>query len=114
MTIGGWTGREPAGIYFSGDSGDIVLGITWSSWGPTEATGTGTWHYLDCVPNCAQGSSTPYPAAITLTDAVGGHFIKLTETTSGPHGYVMTFTAPGLGQGACTNANENSCEFAPA
>ncbi len=109
VTIGQWTGREPATVYFSGDAGDIVTGISWSSWGQTEAIGTGTWHYLNCVPNCAEGSSTPYAATLTLIDPVGGRFIKLTERTSGPHGFVTTFTAPDLGQGACTNASENSC-----
>ena len=112
VTIGKWTGREPRAIYFSGDSGDIATDLTWSSWAADRAVGSGTWHYLDCRPSCAAGTSTPYPVTITLTNPVHGQFTTLVEKTSGPHGFTQTFTAPQLGQGACTNQNQNSCAFA--
>ena len=99
-------------IYFSGDSGDITSHLVWSTWSADRAVAHGTWNYLDCKPNCATGNSTPYPVTITLTTPVGGKFTRLVEQTSGPHGYTQTFVAPQLGQGACANANSNSCAFA--
>ena len=111
VTIGPWTGREPVMIYFSGDSGDITSNLTWSTWTADLAVAHGTWQYLDCVPNCAQGTSTPYPVTITLTHPVAGQFTTLVEHTDGPHGYTMTFSAPDLGQGACTTSTQSSCAF---
>lgn len=94
-----WTGRDPTIIYFSGDSGNIVSGLTWS-WTPTQAVGHGTWGYESCDPNCAQGTVTPYPAVVTLSGAVGGQFTKGVETTSGPHGFTQNFTLPNTSVGA--------------
>lgn len=112
MTIGRWTGRRPVSIYFSGDAGDIAVDLTWARWNNEQAVAHGTWHYLNCQPNCATGTSTPYPVTITLTDPVGGRFTRLVELTTGPHGFTQTFTAPDLGQGACTNRDNKSCAFA--
>jgi hypothetical protein len=111
VTIARWTGREPATIYFSADGGNIVTHLRWSSWGASDANADGVWDYLSCQPNCASGTATPYPVAITLVDPVAGQFTKLIEHTGGPHGFTTTFTAPQLGQGACTNANNDSCAF---
>lgn len=93
--FGGYSGRYPTTIAFSGDSGNIVSGISWTSWGPQEAVGHGTWTYQDCVPNCAAGSQTPYPATLTLSDPGGGQapvsssvYKTITEVRSGPHGGV--------------------------
>jgi hypothetical protein len=98
-------------IYFSGDAGDIATDLKWSQWSADRAVGTGTWHYLNCQPDCARGTSTPYPVTITLTNPVGAEFTKLIEKTTGPHGFTMTFAAPHLGQGACTSQNASSCAF---
>jgi len=94
ITVGDWTGVEPHIIYFSGDSGNIVSTITWSEWNASSAVGRGSWGYDDCVPDCAQGTTTPYPATITLSGPVDGRFTLLTETQSGPHGHTFTFTLP--------------------
>ncbi len=80
---------------FSGDAGDIVTGITWLSWTGTQAVGNGTWTYQNCVPDCASGSQTLYPAMIVLSDPVKGVFTSITETTTGPHASTQTFTYPG-------------------
>ena len=112
VAIGRWTGREPVMIYFSGDAGNITGDLKWSAWTTDRAEGHGTWHYLNCLPNCAMGTSTPYPVTITLTDPAAGHFTRLVEQTGDPHGFTVTFVAPYLGQGACTNRNENTCAFA--
>lgn len=89
----GWTGRRPSTIAFSGDSTNIVSGLTWS-WTSTTAVGHGTWTFESCDPNCAAGASTPYPATVTLSDPVGGEFTKGIEQTSGPHGSTYDFTLP--------------------
>ena len=111
VTINGWTGREPAAIYFSGDAGDIATGLTWTTWNQTEAVGHGTRNELGCVPDCAQGTSTAYPVTITMTRPLGGRFTSIVEQTADSKGTTNTFTAPDLGQGACTNSSESSCVF---
>ncbi len=86
LTVGSYTGTEPAYIGFSGDAGNVVTSITWASWTATGATGTGTSNIQGCVPNCAQGSETPVSATITLSDPVGGQFTAYTETRNGSTG----------------------------
>lgn len=85
----GFDGRYPRTIAFSADGGNIVGGISWSAWGATEAVGHGTWTYQNCIPDCAQGSQTPYPATITLSLPAGGRYTRLVEETGGP----QTFSA---------------------
>jgi hypothetical protein len=111
VTIAGWTGRKPATIYFSGDAGDIATGLTWSVWNRTEAVGHGQRKELSCVPDCAQGTATSYPVTITLTKPVDGEFTSIVEQTADGRGTTETFTAPDLGQGACTNSATTSCRF---
>ena len=91
-STGGYSGRYPTTIYFSTDSTNVVSGISWSSWEPQHAVGNGTWTYLSCVPDCASGSQTPYPATITLSDPVNGLYTTLTEVTSGPYGSTSVYT----------------------
>jgi len=111
VTIGHWTGREPAAIYFSGDAGDIATGLTWTVWNTTEAVGHGTRIVQGCIPDCAQGSQTPYPVTITLTRPVYGEFTAVLEQTTDPGATTEHFTAPELGQGACTSSDQASCRF---
>jgi hypothetical protein len=89
---GGYSGRYPTMIGFSGDGGNVVSGISWTSWEPQQAVGNGTWTYQNCVPDCATGSQTPYPATITLSDPANGFYRTLTEVTSGPHGSTTVYT----------------------
>lgn len=102
VTIGGWTGAEPDIIYFSGDSGNIVSNITWSSWSSESALGHGMWNYDDCVPNCAQGTVTQYPTTIMLSIPVDGQFTSLTEDQAGPHGNTYSYTLPDRGLGGAS------------
>src|SRR5262249_46637903 len=78
----GYSGQFPKYIDFSADAGNIVSDISWSSWGPQQAVGHGTWRYQDCVPSCAEGSETPYPATIILSQVVNGSYTQLEEVTS--------------------------------
>ncbi|HUY64198.1 MAG TPA: hypothetical protein VMV14_06735 [Acidimicrobiales bacterium] len=111
VTIGGWTGRQPAAIYFSGDAGDIATGLSWSVWGTSRAVGHGTRNELGCVPNCAQGTSIPYPVTVTRSDPVDGRFASIVEITHDGKGTTESFEVPDLGQGACTTASQASCRF---
>ena len=87
---------RPSEVAFSADSGNLVTKITWSSWGPDTAVGTGTWGYNNCQPDCADGYVTYYSAMLTLSGVVNGQFTRVTEAQSGPHGHTNTFTLPGL------------------
>lgn len=89
-----FNGRRPRWIHYSADETDVVQDITWSSWTATSATGSGTWNYDSCSPNCYSAPRVPYPATITLTDPQGGMFTTMTETTSGPHGSTTVFKYP--------------------
>jgi len=91
---GTWTGVEPTEIQFSGDSGNIVGNIKWTTWTDQGAVGSGTWGYNDCQPSCAGGTVTDYPATIELSAPSHGQFTALTEVQSGPHGDTYNYTLP--------------------
>jgi hypothetical protein len=94
-TLGMWTGIEPTVMQFSGDAGNIVTGIAWSSWNDNAAVGEGSWGYDNCIPDCAGGIVTQYPARITLSGPSAGRFTQLTEDQSGPFGRTSAFALPG-------------------
>jgi hypothetical protein len=94
-TLGAWTGIEPTLMQFSGDAGNIVSNIDWSSWNDHSAVGEGAWGYDDCIPDCAQGPVKDYPATIALSNPSDGRFTLLTEDQSGPFGQTFTFALPG-------------------
>jgi hypothetical protein len=57
---------KPKQITTSGDGSAFVDGLSWTGWGTSRATATGTLHLDDCTPSCAQGTYTAYPATVTL------------------------------------------------
>ena len=83
LITSGWSGIRPTTIDFSGDGGNIVTRIHWSSWTQTGAVGTGTSDIQGCVPNCAQGTETPVSTKITFSKPVTGHFTKVIEVRDG-------------------------------
>jgi hypothetical protein len=87
----GYDGRNPVDIYLSGDAGNIVTNLVWSSWTGVEAVGHGTSNKEGCVPNCAAGTQTPEATTIMLSDPVDGHFAHMTEMREG---YTEVFTYP--------------------
>jgi hypothetical protein len=57
---------KPKEITVSGDGSGYVDSLSWAGWGTPRAIATGTLRVDDCVPNCAQGTYTGYPATVTL------------------------------------------------
>jgi hypothetical protein len=80
LVVGRWSGIRPTTIDFSGDGGNVVTGVAWSSWTTTQAVGQGTSDIQGCVPNCAQGSNTPVATTITLSNPQNGAFSQITES----------------------------------
>ncbi len=82
---------EPATILLACGDGEIAaVGLTWTQWGTTTATGYGTVTEDNCVPNCADGTDVPYQATVTLSRPVKGHdgkeyFIRITLIFTGKH-----------------------------
>ena len=95
VTLGSWAGIEPNVVHISGDAGNIVDNMTWTSWNSEMAVGSGTWGYDDCIPDCAEGTVTDYPATITFSEPSFGRFTVLTEVTTGPHGFTTSLPMPG-------------------
>ena len=79
----GYSGIRPVYIDFSGDAGDVVTHISWSSWTATRAAGTGTSDVESCVPDCADGSVTAVSTSIVLSDPVNGKFTAIDESRDG-------------------------------
>jgi hypothetical protein len=91
-----FNGITPSTIAFSADATNIVTDLTWSKWNTTGASGQGNWLHLSCVPDCATGQETPYPATISLADPVDGVFTQMIETTSGPGGFITHYSYPSM------------------
>jgi hypothetical protein len=83
LQAAGFGGIRPAFISFSGDGGNVITRIAWSSWGPEAAYGSGTSYLQGCVPDCAEGSTTPVTATVTLTAPAAGRFTRITEVRNG-------------------------------
>jgi hypothetical protein len=87
----GYSGRYPTEIDFSRDSGNILSGISWSSWGAEQATGHGSVTIQNCVPDCASGAQTPTPTTVMLSNPAGGVYRTITESI-GPNRYRNAYT----------------------
>lgn len=74
---------RPRHIYFSGDGGNIVENLRWSSWTMSRATGEGHSDMQGCVPDCATGAEIMVPTLITLSDPVDGYFTRILERRDG-------------------------------
>lgn len=76
-------GLRPSHIYFSGDGGDIVVNLRWSSWTSSHVTGEGQSNMQGCVPDCATGAEIVVPTTIALRDPVNGYFTRIIERRDG-------------------------------
>jgi hypothetical protein len=54
----------------SGDGAQYLQDLTWSGWGKAKAHGRGVLEIDNCVPNCASGTYTSYPATVTLSNLI--------------------------------------------
>jgi hypothetical protein len=60
--------HEPSVFYFG--ASQRILGMTWSDWDTRHAIGHGTYPVNDCIPYCAAGHLTDYPAQIDLSKPI--------------------------------------------
>jgi serine/threonine protein kinase len=79
LVAGNYHGIKPKGIDFSADAGNIVTGITWSSWTATRAVGAGTSDIDTCIPSCAAAPTDLVPTMLVLSQPVNGHFTVISE-----------------------------------
>jgi hypothetical protein len=93
MVVGSWRGTEPSSIAFSGDGGNVMTGISWTSWTYTTATGAGASIVQTCIPDCATGPQRTVKTTITLSDVQSGIFTKLVEVRPGQT-YHGTYQSP--------------------
>ncbi len=56
--------ERPATVEYICDSTSIMENMTWTSWGPDGANGTGTDNSLECQPDCAQGPRLINPIVV--------------------------------------------------
>jgi hypothetical protein len=59
-----------SGCPLSGDGTTSLWNMTWPTWNPAEAAGTGTEKIDDCNPSCATGKLYPVKVAVTFRDPV--------------------------------------------
>ena len=55
---------KPARFAYNCDETGVMQDMTWSSWGPDGANGTGTDNAIECQPNCAQGTRLINPIVV--------------------------------------------------
>lgn len=56
--------QEPATFDYDCDRSGVLRDMTWTSWGPDGARGSGTDDALQCQPNCAQGTRLRNPVEV--------------------------------------------------
>jgi hypothetical protein len=54
-------------ILACGDAGAYVQKLNWSKWNSTSASGSGTYTYKTCKPNCAAGGTKSVAANVALS-----------------------------------------------
>jgi serine/threonine protein kinase len=83
VKIGSYSGKEPAMIDVSGDAGNVITEIAWTSWTAAGATGTGISQSNNCDPDCAHGAVTELSTQVTLSKPVQGRFTDMRELRKG-------------------------------
>jgi hypothetical protein len=69
-----------------GDGNALLTHLTWSSWTPTTATGSGDYTHNTCTPDCADGTFVSSPAGVRLAYPV--------ETSAGREFATISYTYP--------------------
>ncbi len=83
LVAAGYHAIKPKEIDFSADAGNIVTGITWSSWTATRAIGSGTSDIDSCIPSCAAAPTDLVATRLILSQPVNGHFTVISEVRNG-------------------------------
>jgi hypothetical protein len=110
--LGRWFGVDPEGfgfvmpptVFLGGDPTGLVQGITWSSWGGAQATGTGTGYYVPpTAPDTAHGFLAS--AVITASDLgdCGGRLMY----------QAVSWSFPGQPGGSGYGSGFNICTWNP-
>lgn len=60
----------PQQVVYGCDSTSVMQNMTWSSWGPDGASGTGIDNSVQCQPNCAQGPHLHNPIVVRAWNPV--------------------------------------------
>ncbi len=55
---------KPTRFAYNCDETGVMEDMTWSSWGPDGAHGTGTDNAIECQPNCAEGARLINPIVV--------------------------------------------------
>jgi hypothetical protein len=56
--------QKPATLVYLCDHTSVMREMTWTSWGPDGATGTGIDDAVECQPNCAEGTRLANPIRV--------------------------------------------------
>ena len=56
--------QRPGSFAYNCDTTGVMQDMTWSSWGPDGARGTGTDSAVECQPNCAEGTRLLNPIVV--------------------------------------------------
>lgn len=56
--------QRPVSFAYNCDTTGVMEDMTWTSWGPDGASGTGTDNSVECRPNCAQGRRLVNPIVV--------------------------------------------------
>jgi hypothetical protein len=62
--------QRPDSFAYNCDATGVMQDMTWSSWGPDGAHGTGTDSAVECQPNCAEGARLLNPIVVHAWNAV--------------------------------------------
>jgi hypothetical protein len=90
--------EPPKYIFACGDANVGMTHVKYLTWGSGSATGTGTYVYNTCNPNCASGTTKREPGTklrlhnVVRTQKYGPLFTKATVTY--PNGKHQTYTLP--------------------
>lgn len=60
--------RPQSYLLFCGDGAASLENLAWSNWGQRTASATGLLVSDDCIPDCADGTPTPYTATVNVTN----------------------------------------------
>jgi hypothetical protein len=64
FAAGGGPEVRPVRFAYNCDETGVMQDMTWSSWGPDGASGTGFDNAIECQPNCAQGTRLINPIVV--------------------------------------------------